>query len=688
MEGRRIARIRKRAALPIMSNSDVDNDLSSPSRNRRQRLKAADVANTLRVLESYPLSKYFDIAQRLLDSFQAAVDDRHLDHAYIYGLRFANLAIELLPQHPEWKHNTQSRSVLKQKRKLAQQVDAVLSMMETIKQRMDVEELVRIQENKKRSEDQERKVNEELLRERAIEARQLQALEEQRRQHQREREAELSTSVMGTIPAETTPVMTATCNTVKSASSRTRSGKNMEEIEQSAMAKLSALRPPSLRENAGPKVGIADSSSALEGLETKVASKYRKKSPKPLQQQQHSHSIAAKPPAPQEHTEGVGTANPATVAKVASFGNRMSRRVDLNFTSRKKPSLCKDDGTASNGTEKLDHSTSGEIPPNVKGPAQPQQRQSLSSFSGTPIDSTRSLNEEEQDNARKTKTIVPTANNRLSKRSEGAVSSVVGPTSAPLSSMSIRMFASSEGAIETVDVATTTIPPPTSAPPPKANQYGHLSCSKDSNPSSRSHRRCKEQKTIDLLERTIALQEKRLADIETVEIPSLLHQAKDYLRNNTSVKGDNKKKALECVAKKRTLERQVDVIKAAIFNMETQMFMLENIMEDRHVQKALAEAAEVMRNIHQGARVDVVGGLDLLEIGSMVPPVMEQVDDDELMEELQDWLSPAPAKTTERAERDDEGLAMVLSLPEVPLSGLDLQSLNGPMKDLMNPVMG
>jgi hypothetical protein len=221
-----------------MSNSDINNDNPSPSHDRRLQLKAADAANTLRVLGSYPLlSKYFDIAQRLLDSFQAAVDDRHLNHAYVYGLRFANLTIESFPQHPEWKQSNQSSFNMKQKRKLAQQMDRVLSMMETIKQRMDADELVKIQEDRKLREDQERRVRAELHRERAIKARQLQALEDQRRQLQREGEEERALPIMATTPAEASAIVTSTSDTVKPTTTRTLSGKNKEEIEQSAVAK-------------------------------------------------------------------------------------------------------------------------------------------------------------------------------------------------------------------------------------------------------------------------------------------------------------------------------------------------------------------------------------------------------------------------------------------------------------------
>ena len=107
----------------------------SPSAERRKALKEADAANELRVLDSCPLSKYIDIAGRLLDHFQDAVDGRRLDEAYVFGLRFANLCLSSLPQHPEWRSDTSKKST----KRLTSQVRDVLCMMDVIKQRMDAD---------------------------------------------------------------------------------------------------------------------------------------------------------------------------------------------------------------------------------------------------------------------------------------------------------------------------------------------------------------------------------------------------------------------------------------------------------------------------------------------------------------------------------------------------------------------
>ena len=131
----------------------INSTSHSPSYARRQALRQADVSNSIQVLDSYPLSKYFDIAQRLLDVFQEAVDKRRLDEAYVYGIRFAAFSVEALPKHTDWRR--EKNDYAQPKRRNAKQVEKVISMMEIIKQRMDAEELI-LQE-KQRVEEEERR---------------------------------------------------------------------------------------------------------------------------------------------------------------------------------------------------------------------------------------------------------------------------------------------------------------------------------------------------------------------------------------------------------------------------------------------------------------------------------------------------------------------------------------------------
>jgi hypothetical protein len=169
----------------------------SPSAERRKALKEADAANQLRVLESCPLSKYIDIADRLLDHFQDAVDGRRFDEAYVFGLRFANLCLSSLPQHPEWKHD----AISKGRKRLTSQVGDVLCMMDVIKQRMDAEELMKAKaeiiakeeedarkteaEDRRKHELDEARTREQKIRD-ALEEERAQFLAEQRSQRKKE----------------------------------------------------------------------------------------------------------------------------------------------------------------------------------------------------------------------------------------------------------------------------------------------------------------------------------------------------------------------------------------------------------------------------------------------------------------------------------------------------------------------
>ncbi len=110
----------------------------SPSFARRKALREADEANQTRLVHSYPLGKYFVIAKRLLDYFQQSFEQLKLDEAYVYGMRFAQLGLTTLPKHRDW---TIVDEVAKENLRI--QVTEVLSRLETIKRRMDEEEVAK-----------------------------------------------------------------------------------------------------------------------------------------------------------------------------------------------------------------------------------------------------------------------------------------------------------------------------------------------------------------------------------------------------------------------------------------------------------------------------------------------------------------------------------------------------------------
>lgn len=446
----------------------------SPSFQRRQALRQADAGNSIRVLDSYPLMKYFDISQRLLDAFQKAVDGRRLDEAYVYGLRFAAFGVESLPKHKDWRKTTYT----KQKRRNAKQVEKVISMMEIIKQRMDAEELV-LQE--------QRRVQEEIRQEEEMARQKQRELEQERaRQEQQRKEQELKA-------------------TEEELSKR---------IEQSALAKLLAMQ---------------STLSASKVVETSASTTPHSK----------------KEEAPKE-----------------------SRK---DSSKEKRPSTDVESSTSKTALEekKTDHP---------------------------------------------------------------ATHVVATPSKHP------------------VEITSETTHAPSKSPKPL--------------PRKMTPRTSKEQQTIDLLQSTIRAQEKRLIEIESIQIPAMVRLAKECLQQNEG----NREAALKFVAKKRSLERQMDVIKAAIFNMETQMFMIENAMEDRQVQKALEDASQAMKGLQQSVGDSEGTVMDLTNLSASLPSssalLGEQDDDDELLEELEAWLTPGQKKTL---QHDDDDVS-ILSMPNVPTS--------------------
>jgi hypothetical protein len=143
--------------------------LSSPSAARRKTLrKVADESSAkFQILEACPLSKYMDVADRLLEHFCEAADEERLDEAYVLGLRFASLCLQGLPRHPEWSSSGSSAeslsdsdserstistagtssSLQKSRRsKLTSKTAVVLRRLAVLKQQMDLEEIAKLSE--------------------------------------------------------------------------------------------------------------------------------------------------------------------------------------------------------------------------------------------------------------------------------------------------------------------------------------------------------------------------------------------------------------------------------------------------------------------------------------------------------------------------------------------------------------
>lgn len=124
----------------------------SPSAARRKALRDADTLS-YSINPSRPIAFYLDLTKRLLANFNTAMDERRLDDAYIFGVRFASFCLEGLPKHPSY-NKASTRTVH------AKQVEAVLAAVEDVTARMDAEELAKRRQEAKEKEEQEAKQQE------------------------------------------------------------------------------------------------------------------------------------------------------------------------------------------------------------------------------------------------------------------------------------------------------------------------------------------------------------------------------------------------------------------------------------------------------------------------------------------------------------------------------------------------
>jgi len=610
----------------------------SPSADRRKALKEADAANELRVLGSCPLSKYIDIADRLLDHFQNAVDGRRLDEAYVFGLRFANLCLSSLPKHPEWKHDTRSKA----RKRLTSQVGDVLCMMDVIKQRMDAEELMKIKAEliAKEEEEARKKEAEDRGRQQLDEARQRKqkirdALEEERQKFLAEQRSQREKPIQQkvTIAKKKEPVP------------------KTKQIEKSAMAKLQAMQAQMSSSEEHAVLGeqeqtVTASKKNVKSLKTRKSSKIKvsapkisfsmgKKKSKGKSKEEKATLPSLSPTQPTENNN-----EPVTVI-VASIGE-----VELDGTKNKTDSITERDGREQNLGRKSSLGKKSERKMNIVNSTEKQQEsKSESENNGKKMIITASTESQED----KIESSFDAESSRSATKSKKYDTDLTSSLKSTMST-SMNFFTSK---IEAAKSSISTIPS-SIVPPPVSSSPVNI-------PSALSTPRSKKEKTtIDKLKRAISAQEDRLEEIEGKQIPSLLQAAKTFLKE------DKRQEALKCLTHKKRLERQVDKTKAAVFNMETQMFMLESALEDRYVKKALDEAATAIAGFQKNIGDPNADIVDLTNMSLSLPELdVGDSSDEELLEELEEWLSPEE-KRKSQANKDSYANADDISLLSMP----------------------
>mmetsp|Transcript_19933 Transcript_19933/g.49615 ORF Transcript_19933/g.49615 Transcript_19933/m.49615 type:complete len:546 (+) Transcript_19933:125-1762(+) len=107
-----------------------------PGYDRRELLRdAGDGVPT--VSNFFPIERYYEASDKVLESFQKAFEARQLDTAYVYGRRYSNFYIKGITKHDYYlSKNSEAR-----RKQANRRVDDVLNKLELVSDWMDAEEL-------------------------------------------------------------------------------------------------------------------------------------------------------------------------------------------------------------------------------------------------------------------------------------------------------------------------------------------------------------------------------------------------------------------------------------------------------------------------------------------------------------------------------------------------------------------
>ena len=111
-------------------------DETRPGYDRRQQLReAGDGVPT--VSNFFPIERYYDASDKVLESFEISFESRQLDNAYVYGRRYSNFYVKGIVKHDYYL----SKNSEKRRNQANKRVDDVLTKLELITEWIDAEEL-------------------------------------------------------------------------------------------------------------------------------------------------------------------------------------------------------------------------------------------------------------------------------------------------------------------------------------------------------------------------------------------------------------------------------------------------------------------------------------------------------------------------------------------------------------------
>jgi hypothetical protein len=117
-----------------------------PSSARRKHLQEADATSGTvpTVSNFFPLDRYYDASEKVLETFELAFEKKRLDEAYVYGMRYCTFCVEGIATHDYYRSAkfSQKRAIINKR------VTQVVTELEAVADMMDAEEIKKQEEQK------------------------------------------------------------------------------------------------------------------------------------------------------------------------------------------------------------------------------------------------------------------------------------------------------------------------------------------------------------------------------------------------------------------------------------------------------------------------------------------------------------------------------------------------------------
>jgi hypothetical protein len=112
-----------------------------PSSKRRIHLREADAksGSMPTVSNFFPLERYYEASDKVLQSFEMSFESRQLDEAYVYGMRYCTFCVEGIVHHDYYR----AKKFDSRRKQTTDRVQEVLTKLELVAEWMDAEEIIK-----------------------------------------------------------------------------------------------------------------------------------------------------------------------------------------------------------------------------------------------------------------------------------------------------------------------------------------------------------------------------------------------------------------------------------------------------------------------------------------------------------------------------------------------------------------